>query len=778
MKKYLIIFFINCVSIQATAQQGQLINIVEKLNDYHKRHLVEKLYVHTDRESYLAGETLWFKVYAVDGFEHHSLDLSRVVYLEILNQDNEPVLQVKAAMEAGTGNGSIFIPVTINSGNYTFRAYTSWMQNSDPGFFFEKEINIINTFKTLGPATVKSKNPVQPEFYPEGGYLVEGLPGNLVIKIDENQLPLTGSLIKNGRDTLQSFEFNSHGLAKISFVPSMKSSYQVMVSDSNGKQFANRQLPVAREGYTLQAKIQEDQVIIDVHSNMNVPLVNLLIHNRQKVTHAEILNLQNGKGTITIDKKDLRAFISHITIFDMAGNPVAERLFYKPGNKNMSVSLTGMKKSYPQREKVSFQLHTSNENDEPVVANLSMAVRQVFDFEKDTFTDISQYIQLHSDLPTINIEMKNTDAETMDLLLLTAGWRRFSWEEVLRDAPDTIRHQPELNGHIVKGKIVHRQSQELAPYVRGYLSIPGKKAQIFGGLSNAGGNIYFETRDFYQKNQIVVQTENDSLYQITIENPFSEKYLKKQPTDIAIDETNAAELNQRSINLQVQNTYYGNAFRQSIRPDLDSIAFYGQPDATYYLDDYTRFPTMEDVMREYVANVWVRKNREGYYYLVYDLVNKDVFKNSSLVLLDGIPIFDTDKIIDYDPLNVQKIELVKRKFLHGLLTCDGIVSYTTYEGNLKDFPLDPRTLIIDYEGLQAKREFYAPEYGQQKHNPMPDFRSLLHWQPEIITNEGNAEVSFYTSDQPGTYQVDIQGMTPDGRFGSQQLTIEVKSQVN
>jgi hypothetical protein len=350
---------------------------------------------------------------------------------------------------------------------------------------------------------------------------------------------------------------------------------------------------------------------------------------------------------------------------------------------------------------------------------------------------------------------------------------------VLAEEEDTIHFQPEMNGHIIKGMIKRRQSQAPAPYVKGYLSIPGKKAQVFGGLSNAAGEIYFETRDFYQKNQIVVQTEDDSLYQISIQNPFSEKYDSNQTMDLSLTEANAAELNQRSINLQVQNTYYGSEYRQSILPDLDSTAFFGQPDATYYLDDYTRFPTMEDVMREYVANVWVRKNRKGYYYLVYDMAKKDVFKNSSLVLLDGVPIFDTDKIIDYDPLNVEKIDLVKRKFLHGLLTCEGIVSYTTYEGNLKDFPLDPQILIIDYEGLQGQREFYAPEYGQQKRSPMPDFRTLLHWQPQIRTDSGRAEISFYTSDQPGTYQIDVQGMSANGRFGSLQEIFKVEeNQVN
>ncbi len=780
MKKYLILTLYIFIAVSVSAQQAQINSITSKLAAYSEKHLVEKLYLHTDRETYLAGETLWYKIYHVDGFEHLPLDLSRVVYVELLNQENEPVLQLKTSMQKGIGNGSIFVPVTINSGNYLLRAYTSWMQNESPGFFFQKPVSIINTFKTLGPVVTNGEEPVDLEIFPEGGYLVQDLPCNLVVKIDKNQVPLQGQLIKNGRDTLRIFDFDSHGLAKFTMVPDSGVHYQVRVISDKGKVLSNKKLVVEKEGYTLQLKDEPGRASLSIHTNLKVPTVNFVIHKRQKVTRAEVVDLQNGAATVILDKEDLGDYISHLTIFDIAGNPVAERLIYKPGSKQLAVSLSGNKGSYRQREKVTLQLQTFDESGKTLPANLSMSVRQVFNFENDDFINIDQYFGLTSDLPSIDFDVSELNPETIDLILLTTGWRRFSWENIFREVVDTLQFQPELNGHIIKGKIVKRLDQTTAPYIKGYLSVPGKKAQVFGGLSNSRGEIYFETRDFYQKNQIIVQTENDSVYQITIENPFSENYVEKQPVELDIDESDEDELNLRSINLQVQNTYYGDKYRQLILPDLDSTAFFGKPDATYYLDDYTRFPTMEDVMREYVANVWVRKNRKGYYYLVYDMAKKDVFKNNSLVLLDGVPIFDTDKIIAYDPLNVQRIDLVKRKFMHGLLTCEGIVSYTTYEGNLKDFPLDPYTLIIDYEGLHARREFYAPEYGQQNHTSMPDFRSLLHWEPEIISRQdGTTEISFYTSDQPGTYLIDVQGMSSNGRFGSRQMAIEVeKNQIN
>jgi len=780
MKKKLIASII-CILICFTVegQEAQLSKISQSLYKYNVNNLVEKLYVHTDRETYLAGETIWYKFYYVNGFDNKPLDMSKVAYLELVDKDNKPILKIKSSLNDGTGNGSLFIPVDINSGNYLLRAYTSWMQNSAPEFYFHKEVTIVNTFKSLGDIASQKTTEASLQIFPEGGYLVSSLPANVALSMKPQDLSAKALLIQNNSDTLQSIEFQELGLASFRLTPEVNNDYQVWLVNEHGDILFKKELQIEEAGYSLAVEKYDDQVKIKVHTNLNVPLVNLVIHHNQQISQAKTGYFKEGEIEFFIDNKDLADYLSHITIFDVTGKPVAESLYYKPGKKQLDIELTVPSLKFKPREEVKVQIGTFNEKQNAQDANLSVSVKQLFDFSKNSFTDIQQYMTISSDLAGIDYDFTHLDEQTIDLIMLTAGWRRFRWDNILNpDFKNEIGHQPELNGHLIKGKVLARKSQQPASYVKAYLSIPGKKAQIYGGLSDKNGIIFFEPHDFYQKNQIVVQTKNDSLYQLSIENPFSEDYMDWQWTDFKLEEKFADQLNQRSVNVQVQNTYYGDKFRRSVLPDIDSTAFFGKPDATYYLDDYTRFPTMEDVMREYVANVWLRKNRNGYYFLVYDEPNKDVFRNSSLVLLDGVPIFNTDKIIDYDPLNVQKIDIVKRMYLHGLLTCEGIVSLTTYDGNLKDFPLDPRTLIIDYEGLQAKREFYMPDHYQQNSN-LPDFRTLLYWQPNINSNHGKAKFEFFTSDQYGKFLIEVQGMTDDGRFGSEKIMIDVSGeQVN
>src|SRR5215212_9091113 len=130
--------------------QADYTTINRQFDKYSQNSLQEKIYAHTDKNTYLAGELVWFKLYNVDADFHELLDVSKVAYVEILNKDHAPMIQAKIALDHGMGNGSFELPVDINTGNYFFRVYTNWMKNFDADFYFEKPISIINTLKNDG----------------------------------------------------------------------------------------------------------------------------------------------------------------------------------------------------------------------------------------------------------------------------------------------------------------------------------------------------------------------------------------------------------------------------------------------------------------------------------------------------------------------------------------------------------------------------------------------------------------------------------------------------
>jgi hypothetical protein len=111
------------------------------------------------------------------------------------------------------------------------------------------------------------------------------------------------------------------------------------------------------------------------------------------------------------------------------------------------------------------------------------------------------------------------------------------------------------------------------------------------------------------------------------------------------------------------------------------------------------------------------------------------------------------------------------------MIAQGILKFTTYKSTLGVIEIDPNAVVVDYEGIQLQREFYAPVYenAAQKSSRIPDFRNVLYWQPDLsVGPQGKGEFSFYTGDQPGTYIGLIQGITADGLAGSSYFTFEVK----
>ena len=210
------------------------------------------------------------------------------------------------------------------------------------------------------------------------------------------------------------------------------------------------------------------------------------------------------------------------------------------------------------------------------------------------------------------------------------------------------------------------------------------------------------------------------------------------------------------------------------------MLFRSKPDKRYLLDNFVRFNTMEEVLREYVPEVPVTRQKDDFLIgVIFRSHLEDIPRNlKPLILMDGIPIFDPGtKIIRYDPKKVSTLEVVTQRYFLGPLSLNGILNFTTYKGTLPDFPLDPKANIMDYEGMQLKREFYSPAYEttDQSSSRIPDFRNVLYWSPDIqINSSGKRTISFYTSDQENNYTIMLQGISSSGKAGSASTTIQVK----
>ncbi len=154
---------ILCISyfLPAFAQTEKINDLENRFAGYQSHMMQEKVFIHTDKTFYMAGETIWFKAYTVDANFHKPSVTSKVLYAEITGKDQKTLLHGKIALDSGKGSGSFAIPASIPSGNYLLRAYTGWMKNFNPDFYFEQPLTIVNT---LNP-------PVPKEIGPQGWHI-------------------------------------------------------------------------------------------------------------------------------------------------------------------------------------------------------------------------------------------------------------------------------------------------------------------------------------------------------------------------------------------------------------------------------------------------------------------------------------------------------------------------------------------------------------------------------------------------------------------------------
>ncbi|SHI35229.1 hypothetical protein SAMN02745146_0620 [Hymenobacter daecheongensis DSM 21074] len=768
-----------------------LSSLRRRLDRYQQTAPTEKLFLHLDRPLYLSGETMWFKVYAVDGTHARPLPLSTVAYVEVLDKEQRPVLQGKIPLRQATGQGSFVLPTALPSGAYTVRAYTSWMKNFAPDYYFHSTVTVVNTFTASGTATSKDSAAYAVEFFPEGGHLVQGLSSQVAFKVTDRAgvgMAAEGRVLDQQGNVAGTFQTLRFGMGSFRFTPKAGNTYTAVVALGR-KPVLRHKLPAAQpQGYVLHLDDQATQVLLTVTSTSLQPeTVFLLAHARQHAATALQAQLINGHAVFSLSKSQLAEGISHFTLFNAARQPLCERLYFQRPQAALSIVAALDKKQYVSRDRVSVQLATTSiagtPAPEPLAASLSMAVYRLDSLTTAPTPDILSYLWLQADLkghvenPAYYLTPDPAAAAAADNLMLTQGWSRFRWEQVF--APTPFEYLPELNGPLLRARLTQPGTGRPLPGITTYLTSPSRIIRLNPATSTANGLLYFELGDVSGSHDLVVQTDpkQDTTGRVELLSAFSTRFAPTAGTYTAPAIRFRSDITRRHFQAQVQKLYSGKFTNHYRVPAADSTAFYGKPDEVYLLDKYTRFKVLEEVMREYVPGVVVRIHKDGFHFLVLDKVNKTVLSENPMVLLDGVPIFNLNKMMAMDPLKIQKLEVVDSRYFHGPSIYDGIVSYTTYKGDLEGFPLDPRVLVQQYEGLQHQREFYAPRYDTpaQQQSRLPDLRNLLYWNPNLATTgAGAAKLDFYTGDQAGRYLVLVQGLAANGLAGSTSVILEVK----
>ena len=146
--KFNLLAILFCVCITTTSAQTTTgVNFKSEAISQFKRWEqipYEKLYLHLDKPYYSAGENIWLSSYLVDGMTTKLSPYSKFIYVELIDKGDSIKARYKVRKDSLGLNGNMPLPADLTPGDYHLRAYSWWMQNAGPDYFFQQNIHIGN----------------------------------------------------------------------------------------------------------------------------------------------------------------------------------------------------------------------------------------------------------------------------------------------------------------------------------------------------------------------------------------------------------------------------------------------------------------------------------------------------------------------------------------------------------------------------------------------------------------------------------------------------------
>jgi hypothetical protein len=327
----------------------------------------------------------------------------------------------------------------------------------------------------------------------------------------------------------------------------------------------------------------------------------------------------------------------------------------------------------------------------------------------------------------------------------------------------TLNWLPEYEGHIITGKILPAPGNE--PLLSN-IAFVGKDISYINGKTDASGTATFFTNGIYGKQGLAASVTSvyyeTTPYRLDILSPFCESLPYKLPA-LQVS-ANEKAIMERYLGAQLEKLSVSDTLNNKIY--LDN--YYNLPvSLTYNLDEYTRFGTVGETIFEFVRRLRV-VNKDGVRKITAYVENEYRYNTgSTLVLLDGIPVYDHEIILQYDPQDVERINIYSGKYVFGGEIFECIASFITHRVNLSTFRLDKESQLLEYYCPALPEKFKMPNYAdpEVKNSRKPDFRHTLYWNPFVeIEKDQSVQLSFYTSDLTGSFEVIVEGITGEGKL--------------
>jgi hypothetical protein len=335
-----------------------------------------------------------------------------------------------------------------------------------------------------------------------------------------------------------------------------------------------------------------------------------------------------------------------------------------------------------------------------------------------------------------------------------------------RDNLKMCDYLPEDKGYIITGFVQH-PTNRAGILVK--LSTPDTLDNLMYSTTNSSGRFFFQLNDFYYNKELYIsianqKTETES--DLILENKFAFDHVFK-PSDTLISNQSVLFIKKCQTIANINNAYKIQPVKNEAGPAIRTLyrAVSCKPDYKVFLSDYVPFKDFNEIVKETLPYVRLRKNESNYEAEILDQENKIFMKNPG-VFLNGMLINNINNIISFGSDKIRRIETVCHTRVFGSMVFNGILSiFTSPEVNNNIF-FDKHSLHLPPITLLEHSQYAIPDYSapEKRISRTPDFRQLLYWNPSLdITAKQNIPVGFYTSDSKGIYIIKVEGISSDGK---------------
>ena len=339
---------------------------------------------------------------------------------------------------------------------------------------------------------------------------------------------------------------------------------------------------------------------------------------------------------------------------------------------------------------------------------------------------------------------------------------------------------PDYEGEVLYGHIVGF-SQEMIPELIGkyaFISSPSDKSDVYAAPIRDDGSLVFFTGNIYGDKECICEIEGiDPKFNghVELRSPYVNPTVAPA-RPLPISTSLADVLKFRSAAMQLERRFAADSLLGFLPRRTDAL-FDENVVVRYRLDDYTRFPTMEEVFVEFIPEIRTRRRDDGSLDIkvrLEDASPATVFSTGkTLMLLDGVPVFDQQKILDYDPLLVESIDIYPHTHFIGNRVFEGVVNFVTYKRNLPSFQFDGNARVIDWQGICVPVAWTGETLSAD--GGYPDYRQTIYWHPLLqLAPDESRTVECTLPRYKGRFVAVVEGMTGAGEPVSRCITFEIQ----